>query len=358
MRFQKNRIKVNAMQLCKTVTFGVIAYNEQKYLPSLLDDLLAQTYPKKYIEVVLVDGESSDYTKKIMFDFKALYESDFSRIVVLENEKKVQPAGWNIVLKNAKADVILRIDAHAKIDKDFIENNMRCLNSGEFVCGGPRENIIDEDTGWKRVLLEAEQSMFGSGIAVFRQDSKRRTYVKSVFHAAYRKEVIDRVGEFNEELIRTEDNEYHYRVRQAGYNICYDPLIKSKYQTRNSLGRMIRQKYQNGFWIGKTIFICPECISTYHLVPLLFVCGIILTSVMTIAGIKWPMVVLWGAYLLANITMAMSAIYNSKMKNCEQICLPFIFLALHIAYGVGTLLGMANGLFGAIHGVNKTKKGN
>lgn len=346
------------MKSCKTVTFGVIAYNEQKYLPSLLDDLLAQTYPKENIEVVLVDGKSSDTTKVIMSDFKAQYESAFLRIVVLENEKRIQPAGWNIVLKNAKADVILRIDAHAQLDIDFIENSMKCINSGEFVCGGPRENVIDEDTVWKRVLLEAEQSMFGSGIAVFRQDSKKRTYVKSVFHAAYRKEVVDRVGAFNEELTRTEDNEYHYRVRKAGYNICYDPSIRSRYQTRNSLGRMLKQKYQNGFWIGRTIFICPGCISVYHLVPLLFVCAIIITCVMTGIGIIWPLIALWSAYLIANIVMTTSAVCNSKKKNCGQVCLPFIFLALHVSYGIGSLLGIIQGLGCKILGIKKTEKGN
>ncbi len=346
------------MQLCKTVTFGVIAYNEQKHLPLLLDDLLAQTYPKESIEVILVDGKSSDLTEKIMADFKSQYESFFSRIVVLNNEKRVQPAGWNIVLKNAKADVILRIDAHARLNQDFIENNMKCINSGEFVCGGPRENVIDEETVWKHVLLEAEQSMFGSGIAVFRQDCKQRTYVKSVFHAAYRKEVIERVGAFNEELTRTEDNEYHYRVRKAGYNICYDPSIKSRYQTRNSLIRMIKQKYQNGFWVGKTIFVCPRCISIYHLIPSLFVGAIICTCVMAAIGIIWPMVALWGAYLLANIIMTISAVRNSKRINCFQLCLPFVFLTLHVAYGGGTLLGIANGMFEMIRGDNKTKKGN
>ena len=130
----------------------------------------------------------------------------------------------NIVLKNSKADVILRIDAHAKLDKDFIENNMKCINSGEFVCGGPRENIIDENTGWKRLLLSAEQSMFGSGIASYRNKTEERKYVKSVFHGAYRREVIEKVGLFNEGLIRTEDNEYNYRIRKVGYKICYDPL--------------------------------------------------------------------------------------------------------------------------------------
>ena len=216
--------------MLQTVTVGVIAYNEQKYLPDLLSDLLKQTYPKHLIEVVLVDGKSADETRKIMEGFWSSHVSEYRRILVQTNEKRIQPAGWNVVIQNFTSDILLRIDAHARIPEDFIEKNVDCINSGEYVCGGPRENIIDEDTPWKRMLLSAERSMFGSGIASYRNTTEERKYVKSVFHAAYRREVVEKVGVFNENLIRTEDNEYHYRIREAGYRICYDPSIKSYYQ--------------------------------------------------------------------------------------------------------------------------------
>lgn len=322
----------------QTVTFGVIAYNEHRYLPDLLQDLLEQTYPKELIEVILVDGESTDDTWEIMTKFQEEHGQSYKAVKLLKNPKRIQPAGWNVVIKNYTSDVLLRIDAHARLPQDFVEKNVACINSGEDVCGGPRENIIDDDTAWKRMLLSAEQSMFGSGIAAYRNETKERTYVKSVFHAAYKREVIEKVGLFNEDLIRTEDNEFHYRIREAGYRICYDPSIKSYYQTRNSLKGMIRQKYLNGLWIGRTLFICPGCISLFHLVPAAFVLAIMGCLLLGILFSWLPMLILgvaYGVFLL--LSTIMSLIQKRQMID---LLLPFVIFAIHLAYGTGTIVGL------------------
>ena len=322
----------------QTVTFGVIAYNEHRYLPDLLQDLLEQTYPKELIEVILVDGESTDDTWEIMTKFQEEHGQSYKAVKLLKNPKRIQPAGWNVVIKNYTSDVLLRIDAHARLPQDFVEKNVACINSGEDVCGGPRENIIDDDTAWKRMLLSAEQSMFGSGIAAYRNETKERTYVKSVFHAAYKREVIEKVGLFNEDLIRTEDNEFHYRVREAGYRICYDPSIKSYYQTRNSLKGMIRQKYLNGLWIGRTLFICPGCISLFHLVPAAFVLAILGCLLLGILFSWIPMLILGVAYgLFLLLSTIMSLIQKRQMID---LLLPFVIFAIHLAYGTGTIVGL------------------
>ena len=321
-----------------TVTFGVIAYNEHRYLPDLLNDLLNQTYPKGLIEVVLVDGDSTDDTWQIMQAFQEEQGKTYKCIKLLKNHKRVQPAGWNVVIQNYTSDILLRIDAHARIPKDFIENNVSCINSGEYVCGGPRENIIDEDTPWKRMLLSAEQSMFGSGIASYRNETDERKYVKSVFHGAYRREVIERVGLFNDKLIRTEDNEYHYRIKKAGYQICYDPSIKSFYQTRSSLKGMIKQKYLNGLWIGRTMFVCPGCISLFHLVPSAFVFSIICSFVLLLFG--HPLFILGIALLYSMFLLLSTVLSIARTKNVFDLFIPLVVLLVHLSYGSGTIVGM------------------
>ena len=164
--------------MCKLkVTLGVIAYNEEKYLPQLMECILKQTYPQKLMEIVLVDGHSEDNTYYLMKKFEDKYKNVFDNIVVCENKKRTQPSGWNVVIEHMAGDVLIRIDAHAIISDNFVECNVRCLESGESVCGGPRTNIIDEDTPWKRTLLTAEQSMFGSGIAPYRRKSNEKKYV-------------------------------------------------------------------------------------------------------------------------------------------------------------------------------------
>ncbi len=325
-------------QTAKTVSFGVIAYNEERYLPELLGNLLDQTYPKKYTEVILVDSGSSDCTKQIMETFQEKYACEYLSVRVLDNPKKVQPSGWNVVIKNSTADVILRIDAHAKLPADFVEKNMACINSGEWVCGGPRENIIDEDTPWKRMLLDAEQSLFGSGFASYRRETDEKKYVSSLFHGAYRCEVFERVGLFNEELIRTEDNEIHYRIRQNGYQICYDPAIKSYYQTRNSLKRMLKQKYQNGFWIGKTLFVCPGCISLFHLVPFGFVVALAVSLGLCCFGVWWVLATMMAAYLAFVLFNAGTCLV--KTQNKADLILPVVYFLMHFMYGAGTVVGI------------------
>lgn len=326
------------MGALETVTFGVIAYNEHNYLPDLLSDLLSQTYPKKLIEVILVDGNSNDDTLDIMRSFQESHNDLYKDIKIYQNPKKIQPSGWNIVLQNMHCDVVLRIDAHARLPKDFVERNMFRINAGENVCGGPRENIIDEDTAWKQMLLDAEQSMFGSGIASYRKQTSDIKYVKSVFHGAYRKDVIENVGRFNENLVRTEDNEYHYRIIKAGYKICYDPCIKSLYQTRSSLKSMIRQKYLNGKWIGITLFVCPHCISLFHLIPAAFVLAMTFCSIIAAIGCKFFLVALLSLYIL--FLIASTLISCCKSKNYMDVFLPAVIFSIHIAYGLGTIIGL------------------
>ena len=338
---EKDGIREDAASLVpvRAVTVGIIALNEERYLPKLLDQILQQTYSLKNIELILVDSGSKDHTKELMKEFQSKHESKFENIKVLDNPKKIQAAGWNVVIENMSCDALIRLDAHAMIPKDFVEKNVACLNSGEYVCGGPRTNVIDGNTCWKRTLLTAEQSMFGSGIAPYRRSTHAKKYVNSVFHTCYRKEVIQRVGLFNEELLRTEDNEYHYRVRKAGYRICYDETIQSFYQTRNTLRGMIKQKYGNGFWIGKTVKVCPKCLSLYHLVPGAFVTLLVITGVIGTVGYPLWLELIGSLYAVVSLVLSIACLIKDKGL-ITDLALIVIFPLLHISYGVGTVLGL------------------
>lgn len=319
------------------VSFCVIAYNEEKNLDSLFSDIRNQNYPHSKMEVIFVNAMSTDKTKQMMERF-AKEDNGFIRVKVVDNPRKLQAAGWNIAIKEAKGDVILRIDAHTVIPKDFVANNIRCIESGENVTGGPRPNIPEESTPWKHTLYLAETSMFGSSIAPYRK-SHHKTYVKSVFHGAYRKEVFEKAGLFNENLGRTEDNEMHYRIRKAGYKICYDPKIISYQHSRGTWREMIRQKYGNGFWIGLTLGICPGCFSVYHFVPLAFIIALFISALLAICGIKWILAGLLLVYILIDLVMSILSVKKQKLY-LYYFMLPVIFLSLHIAYGVGTLVGI------------------
>ena len=321
------------------VSFCVVAYNEEEYLPSLFADICRQTYPREKIEVVLVDSGSGDRTRQLMEAFRDR-ERGFYGIQVLDNPGRIQAAGWNVAIRNFRGDVLARIDAHSKIPEDFIARNAALLEEGEMVTGGMRPCIIQNPNPWRELLLEAENSMFGGGIAPYRRDVGRR-YVKSMFHACYRREVLEKVGLMNESLGRTEDNEFHYRIRKAGYQLCFDPEICSYQYARPTLRKMVKQKYENGFWIGVTAWSCPGCLSSYHFVPLLFLCGIAGTGLLSLAKRSWPAKLMWGAY--GGLCGVMTGASLIRRKKPLTLLLPFLFLALHVSYGLGTLQGLVQG---------------
>lgn len=318
------------------ISVVIVAYNEEQTLPKLLEDIVNQDYPHEKIEVLLIDSMSRDNTLAIMEDF-AKTAGDFNRVVVLKNENKTLPYGCNVALDNYIGDAVVRIDAHASVPADFITKNVRLLEEGENVCGGRRPNIIDEDTPWKQTLLISEQSMFGSGVASYR-NSERKRYVSSIFHGMYRREVYNKVGHYNTLLTRTEDNDMSQRITAAGFKICYDPSIISYQHTRNSLDRMLRQKYLNGYWIGKTMGINPRCFSLFHFVPFAFVLGIILTTVLWCVGFPYLAWLMWGLYGL--LIFGISIVEIFRKFSLTNLLLPFLFIALHISYGVGTLVGL------------------
>ena len=268
------------------------------------------------MEVVLVDSASTDGTKAVMQKFADENKMGARQIIVLDNPKKTLPCGWNVLLDNYTGEAVIRVDAHAHIPEDFVSKNVKVLEEGEMVVGG--------------------------------------VYMKSLFHAAYRREVFEKIGHYNEALARTEDNEIHYRMRKAGFKLRFCPDIISYQHTRSSLPKMLKQKYANGYWIGKTSKVCPGCLSIYHFVPWAFVMAIIVTTVASVSckllAVKsiFSRIVygltglMWGAYWLLAVVMSIVAVIGAKKeRNKTCFALPFLFFLLHISYGIGTVCGLA-----------------
>lgn len=328
------------------VSIGVIALNEEAYLPRLLDDIRAQDYPHQLMEVFLIDSGSTDNTRGLMEDF-AHSATDFANVRVEENRKQITAAGWNIFLREFSGDVAIRVDAHAKLPPNFVSQSISVLAAGEQVCGGVRPCTVPDDaTDWNRVLLAAEESRFGSSIASYRTRCTKPTYTKSLFHAAIRRKVIEDVGPASEVLLRAEDNDFYYRIRQAGYRLRLDPSIVSYQIVRSSLRSMLKQKHGNGYWIGRTCFIQPGAVSLHHLAPLAFVTALTMSTVLALKGRPTMLKLIAGSYTTTAVLMSISA-----AKDCPRtpavLALPVVFPLLHIGYGIGTIQGLVEGAVGA-----------
>ena len=325
--------------MCQILSIGIVARNEEAFLTNLLTDMKNQKYPHDKMEILLIDSGSTDGTRAIMEQFKK-DNTDFKNIQVLDNEKGIQASGWNVAIDHFTGDVLARIDAHTMVTPEYSLKVMEDINAGEMVVGGVRPAIIERQTPMAKVLLQVENSLFGSSINTSRW-SQEKTYVKTMFHAAYRRCVFDKVGHFNEKLLRTEDNEFHYRVRQAGFKLCYDPQIVSYQYARSDFKRMIKQKYGNGDWIGRTLKVCSGCISIYHLIPLAFVLAIVATSLLAAFGIWQLAALMWTMYgLFAVVNTIIAGIGGGFYL--PSILMPAMFLILHIAYGLGSVVGLCH----------------
>ena len=320
------------------ISFIVVAYNAAGSLGALLEDLLAQTIPHEQIEALLVDSASTDATRAIMLDFARTAPFE---VKVLDNPKRWLASGINVALGAATGDAIIRLDAHARIPKDFLENNLRALERGEDIVGGC---VLGSAPGgaWESVLRTVDTSRFCGGAAPFRNGGEAR-YVDTLAYALYRREVYDKVGLYDERLRRTEDNDMHYRMRKAGYRFYFSPDIVSYHAARATMRGQLRQKWGNGYWIGRTMRIQPRCFAPRHLIPALFVLAL-LFGLLLLPFSVWPLLLLLFAYLACDLVFAArGALSQETGRLLALLTLPFLFPAVHVVYGVGTLAGLLSG---------------
>ena len=320
------------------ISFIIVAYNAAGSLGALLEDLLAQTIPHEQIEALLVDSASTDATRAIMPDFAKAAPFE---VKVLDNPKRWLASGINVALGAATCDAIIRLDAHARIPKDFLENNLRALERGEDIVGGCVLGGAPSGA-WESVLRTVDTSRFCGGAAPFRNGGEAR-YVDTLAYALYRREVYDKVGLYDERLRRTEDNDMHYRMRKAGYRFYFSPDIVSYHAARATMRGQLRQKWGNGYWIGRTMRIQPRCFAPRHLIPALFVLAL-LFGLLLLPLSAWPLLLLLSAYLVCDLFFAVrGALSQETGRLLALLTLPFLFPAVHVVYGVGTLAGLLSG---------------
>jgi cellulose synthase/poly-beta-1,6-N-acetylglucosamine synthase-like glycosyltransferase len=312
--------------------------NEEKFIGKCLDSILAQNYPKEKMEILVVDGMSEDKTRKIVKKFQ-ISNLEF-QIHLLDNLKKFVPAAMNISIKSAQGNIIIRIDAHAWMAKNFISKNVEYLEKSDANCvGGPIKSINDDSFVGQTVAL-AMSSPFGVGDAKFRY-SKKEEYVDTVAFGAYRREVFDNVGLFDEEFIRNEDDEFNFRLTKSGGKIFFTPKIESYYYVRSSISKLWKQYFQYGYFKIKLIKKFKSIPSLRCLIPTIFVASLFITGISGIFSFILLLLfyIISGAYLLFILTGGL--ILSMKNDNLKHFfILPLIFAIIHFSYGIGFLKGI------------------
>lgn len=316
----------------------LVTRNEKDYIRMSLMSLIEQTYPHDKYEIIIVDGESSDGTLDVIKELQDTYNSESFSISVVPNPKKILATGWNIGIQSAKGDYVVRIDAHASADKDFIEKSVETMQRVDAVCVGGK--LISKSlNGEDDVISYVLSSPFGVGNSSFRV-SEEEGYADTAVYGLYKKEIFEKAGYYDEKMVRNQDIEMHSRIKKVGGKFYFNPEIKCTYYTRNTVKKMLKQAYGNGQWNMVLLKRGSGALSIRHLIPFLFVLGVIGSVILSfLHPLFWYIGI---AVVLLHLALGLY-FATKKTKNIKQIIImPILFISLHFAYGLGYIRGIFN----------------
>ena len=313
--------------------------NEERFIGNCLDSIIANDYPKEKLEVLTVDGMSEDGTRDIITS----YAQQYPWIKLLDNQKKITPVALNIGIKNAKGEIIIWMSAHNRYEKDYVSRSVESLErSGADNVGGIMRTLPREDSLTGRGIVASLSHRFGVGNSYFRVHTDEPKWVDTVFGGCYRKGVFDRVGLFNENLVRGQDMEFNLRLKKAGGKTLLVPDIVSYYYARSDLKSFWKHNWANGVWAVLPFLYSPIMpVSWRHLVPLIFVTALIGSAVLgfLLPLFVWCFGVILGSYVLASLTVSLQIAFQKRDVKYFAV-MPFIFGILHFGYGLGSLFGV------------------
>ena len=320
--------------------------NEFDFISKTLDSIIEQDYPHATLEIIIADGMSDDGTRAII----EKYQENFHNIKIVDNPERIVPTGFNRALSEAKGEIIIRIDGHSAIDKNYIDNCIKLLKYKVADCvGGATKHIAIGKIG--QVVNAVQSTMFGVGGVAFRTDVTTGKFVDTLAFGAYNRKVFELIGGYDEELIRNQDDEFNFRLIQNGGKIWLDPSIKSVYYPRNNFKQLFKQYFQYGFYKVRVIQKRGGVASWRHLVPGTFILCLALSLIINLtANIKWLFYLVLGSYCTANLIAtsleAFKQITNPKHRNINYslisniALLPVTFLTIHFSYGLSFLIGL------------------
>jgi glycosyltransferase involved in cell wall biosynthesis len=310
--------------------------NEAAFIARSLGAVLDQDYPADRMQVLVADGMSDDATRAIVEEIAATHPAHTVEIV--DNPGGVVPTGFNAALSRARGEIVVRVDGHTIIADDYVSACVTALGeSGADTVGGRMDAQGRGRIG--EVIALATSSRFGVGDAQFHYASGEH-WVDSVYMGAWRREVFDRVGGFDPEMVRNQDDEFNYRLRAAGGRILLTDRIRSRYYSRASLRTLFRQYRQYGFWKVRVLQKHPRQMSLRQFVPPVFAAAVAGGAVLapTSRGVRRLWSATLAAYGLAAVGASVTVARRSGWRHLPL--LPVAFAAMHLGYGGGFLAGL------------------
>lgn len=310
--------------------------NEAAFIRRSLASVLRQSYPPHLMEVIIADGSSTDCTRE---EIRQLASATDIAVWVVDNPRRIAPSGLNCAIEKARGEIVIRVDGHCEIASDYVEHCVRHLrNRDADGVGGPIETV--GETLQAEAIAAAMSSKFGVGGSEFRCVKDRSAYVDTVAFPAYDRRVFEKIGLFNEELVRNQDDEFNFRLRKNGGRILLSQYVKSRYYSRSNFASLWRQYYQYGLWKVRVMQLHPRQMSLRHFIPMGFVLAVIGLSVLCVfsSAAAWALAGLLAFYLVSCVGAAIKVAADTKFALFPAVLISFIIL--HFSYGFGFLAGL------------------
>lgn len=320
------------------VSIVIPAHNEENFIVRCLESIHANRTEDIQIEVFVADGRSTDLTRQRVEE----YASHFTYVQLIDNPWKITSYGLNLGIHKGRGEVVIILGAHAEIAPDYVSECIKVLdNYPDVGCvGGVLESIPKDDRS--AAISYAMSSPFGVGSAYFRTGEKEG-YVDTVAFGAYRREVFDTIGYFDETLVRNQDDEFNYRLLKHGFRIYLSKSIKAKYYVRATYSRLFSQYAQYGFWKVKVNRKHRMITTLRQIVPFLFVCFLVGATITSL--ISKTLFYISGIIMLSYILLGISYSMKFTRMPVQVIRMIQAFFILHLSYGLGYMAGIIDLLF-------------
>lgn len=323
------------LPLCSVV---VPCRNEIRFIEQCLRSLLDNDYPAERLEIIVVDGGSTDGTREVL----ARYAARHVHLLVLDNARGIIPISMNMGIRRARGAVILKADAHTVYAPDYISRCVRgLLESGADNVGGVIETCAPDDRVVGRAIARVLAHPLGSGNSLFRVGSRIRVESDTVAFGCYRRDILARVGGYNEALVRSSDMDLNARIRRAGGRILLIPDIVSRYYPRSSFWSFVGGNLIDGFWATYPLRFGGDVLRPRHAAP---VAAMLLVSLLVLLSSSLPAagsgaVSLLGLYAAAMLAGSVQVGLRERSALVALVA-PAVFVGRHTAYALGSLWGL------------------
>lgn len=310
-------------------------YNEEKYIAKCIDSILAQDYPKDDLEVIFADGMSTDRTREIV----AEYTARFPWIRLIDNPKRIVPPALNAAIAASKGDIIMRLDAHAEYPHDYFSKLTNRLDEYKADnIGGVCITLPVNECAKSKAIAHVLSSKFGMGNSDFRTGVSMPKETDTVPFGCWHREIFDKIGMFDNDLIRNQDDEFNGRIRKNGGKIILLADVQIKYYARDSIKKVWRMFYQYGLFKPLVNRKLKSPATVRQFFPLALVTGLLLGLIISIAWYPFIWIYILGIFLYLSLDIFFSFQGNGCIK--EKLYRIIIYPCVHIAYGLGYHAGI------------------